>query len=500
MVVWGLLAALAAGISFKYSFLFVLPLTALFYLFLRRLVRRSSPMVFLLVPILFWYGHYQAGILKEDRRHARQFFLSAGASNEIELNGVVSGYPQAGSGRASFRFATDLAGKPVQLLVYANAVGIGYGDSLRLYGKLRKRRGKARLQDPAVDPYLFSKGTVGAITAGRYGVTILSGSGGDWLQRRVFWPLHDRMRQEVIRRLAGNSGIPLALLLGERGYLDRRVRRTFIELGISHLLALSGMHLGLIAGAILLLLRRFRVRNLIPLLVILTIYLGTVGEVLSLYRAYGMALFLIMARMIHRPLDPMHALGTAVFLLLLWSPHIFFSIGFQLSFTATFAVLLCVKSIPIWTTKKLTARLLNYAVATIYVGVFVQVFIAPLLIHHFDRLSVVSPLATLIFFPFVFVVLFLSILCAVCGMLCPILGDIIAAVLVPVTEAFAGLLLFATEISPPLIHLPHANSLIYCAGITILWRSKRAKWKLVLGVIFILSAFAVPFIRSGSNS
>jgi competence protein ComEC len=302
------------------------------------------------------------------------------------------------------------------------------------------------------------------------------------------------MRQEIVRRLGGDSGIALALLLGERGELDKRVRRTFVELGISHLLALSGMHLGLIAAAILLMMKRLRIRNLIPLLVILALYLGTVGEVLSLYRAFGMAVFLVLAKMLHRPLHPMRALGTAAFLLLLWSPHILFSIGFQLSFTATFAVLLCMSSIPLRKSRKPAARLINYAVGTIYVGVFVQMFIAPLLIHHFDRFSVVSPVATLAFFPFVFAVLFLSILCAVCGAVCPLLGDGFAVVLAPVSRAFESLLLSAANISPPLVHAPSADPLVYCAGFTLIWRSRRRKSRIILGTILLGASFLRPLL------
>jgi len=302
------------------------------------------------------------------------------------------------------------------------------------------------------------------------------------------------MRAEILRRLGGRSGIPLALLLGERGELDSQVRRSFVDLGISHLLALSGMHLGLIAAAILLIMRRLRIRNLIPLLVVLAVYLGTVGRVLSLYRAFGMAALLVLAKMIHRPMNPLRALGTAAFLLLLGSPCILFSVGFQLSFTATFAVLLCVTSFPAWKTKHAAGRPVNYVAATIYVGIIVQMFLAPLLIHHFGRFSVVSPVATLVFFPFVFVVLFLSILCALCAILCPVLGDCLAAVLSPVSGTFTHMLLLAKSLSPSLVHLPPAQPLAYCAGFTMIWLSKRRKWKIFAGATLIVASFLQPLL------
>jgi competence protein ComEC len=500
MVVWGLLTALVAGINFRFSPLFLLPVALFASLMYRRLARDRCAWVILLLPLLFWYGQHSACTLRENTRYVDNYFSSGAGAKDITVDGWVSGFPRVGGGRTSFRFDAGFHGRTFRLLVYTNAPGIDYGDSLRLTGKLLKRRGREPRQDPDVDPYLFSKGAAGTLKVKRYQVTVLPGTDGSWLQRCVFWPWHDRLRQEIVRRLAGNSGIPLALLLGERGELSKSIRRIFIELGISHLLALSGMHLGLIAAAILLLLRRFRARKLLPLLFLLTVYLGTVGEVLSLYRAFGMAVFLVLAKMLHRPMDAMRALAMAVFLLVLWSPHIYFSVGFQLSVTATFAVLLCVKSIPLWRTKKLAARLLNYAVGTIYVGIFVQVFIAPLLLHYFDRISVVSPIATLIFFPFVFIVLFLSILCALSGCFCAELADVFACILAPVNEAFVWLLLYAKGVTPPLLHLPHADILFYCAGITLIWRSRRLKRRLVLGAFLILLSFLKPILLATINS
>lgn len=494
MVVWGLLAALAAGITYRYSPLYTLPIVALIFALSKKYPFLRSGCIVVFFPLLFFYGQHSARMLRYERQHAQTCFAGESDANDLVMEGWVSSFPQAGAGRSSFLFRTDACGREVQLLVYANTVGIAYGDSLRICGKLLERRGKQPPEDPEVDPYLFSRGAACSFRARKYGVMELPGYGGSRLKRRLFWPLHNRLRVEILRRLGGNSGIPLALLLGERGELDKKIRRTFVELGISHLLALSGMHLGLIAAAILLLMRRFRVRNLAPLLVILALYLGTVGEVLSLYRAFGMAVFLILAKMIRRPMNPMRALGTAAFLLLLWSPHIFFSVGFQLSFAATFAVLLCMTSVPMWKTKNPTAKLVNYTGATIFVGTFVQLFIAPLLIHHFGRLSIVSPLATLVFFPFVLVVFFLSILCAGCGSLCPALGDFLAAVLSPVNRAFASLLLSAEGISPPLIHLLPADTLIYCAAITLIWRSNRTKWKILIGTLLLVASFLRPHV------
>ncbi|NIM19799.1 MAG: hypothetical protein GTO51_06090 [Candidatus Latescibacteria bacterium] len=487
-MVWGLAAALAAGAFYRFSVFWAIPLLLSIPVFFPKNAKLRVAVIVITASALFCYAQQATESLRSKQQYADEF-LFGGGSTRRTMDGWVSGFPQVGRGRVTFRFRTDLDGTAIDVIVYGKTPGISFGDSLRIVAERVKRRRQAEKEDSRADSYLLARGAAAAVRTKKDGITELPGCSGNTIKRHFFWPLHERLRQEIARRLGSKSGIPLALLLGEKGELDSRIKRTFVNLGISHLLALSGMHLGLVAAAVLLVLGCLRLKNPTALFIVLTIYVCTVGEVVSLFRAYVMATALIAARIIHRPMKPIAALGNAVFLILLWAPHTFFSIGFQLSFTATLGVLLCIQRISFESGRSIIRKLLKYVTSTIVVGVFVQVYLAALLVHHFGRLSIVAPVATLVFFPFVFVVLFLSFSCALPGVLCSGAGDVVAPALEHTSSLFRWLLLFADDLAPPLVHVPAADVILYCAGITVIWCSKRLSLRTLAGLILIALAF-----------
>ncbi len=493
-MVWGLAAAIAAGAANRFVFLWVsLPLFCI-SLILKRSIRAPAITIAALGLALFFYGHYTTQSLKEKQRFAERYFLVETRKIHQPLYGWVCGFPQVIRGGTQFRFRTRIEKRSLDLLVYAKTPGIDFGDSLRIEAKFVKKRSYDK--KTSGDPFLLARGIAARVSVKQRGLSELDGSNGSWIKRRVFWPLHDQLRQVISRNLGSKSGIPLALLLGEKGDLDKRIKRTFIDLGISHLLALSGMHLGLIAGAVLCVFRCFRFKSRLALWLVLCLYVCTVGEIVSLFRAFTMASMLIAAGIAHRPMQPISALGNAGFLILLWSPQTIFSTGFQLSFLATFGVLLCIRNFSLPRGGHLFLRLRNYAISTIVVSVYVQVFITPLLIHHFGRLSTVSPIATLVFFPFVFVVLFLSLLCALSGLLSGIAASLLAPLLELTSGAFRWLLLFSGDISPPLIHVPSADVILYCTGVMLIWCSRKNPLKVLAGFALLLAAFLKPLFNS----
>lgn len=145
-----------------------------------------------------------------------------------------------------------------------------------------------------------------------------------------------------------------ALLLGQRQDLDPEHRRQLVAAGTFHLLAISGMHVGLIAW---LMLRGARAAGLSPrfsgvlLLLLLPLYVAVIGGRPSAVRACWVAAILLCTRLQGWRAQPLNALGFAGLVGLLVSPGVLTEPGFQLSFLAAASILLF--------TVRLEARLLG---------------------------------------------------------------------------------------------------------------------------------------------
>ncbi len=152
-----------------------------------------------------------------------------------------------------------------------------------------------------------------------------------------------RIRREaaaLIEQLIGpeGGGLPSALLLGERSYLDDAVRRDFTRAGVSHLLAISGLHITLLFGLWAFLLRLTplpkRVRACMSGLLAIG-YLCFLGFPPSATRAVVMLGMVYLSWLCFAQADPLTSLGLAGALILGFSPCTVADAGFWMSFSAT---------------------------------------------------------------------------------------------------------------------------------------------------------------------
>lgn len=142
----------------------------------------------------------------------------------------------------------------------------------------------------------------------------------------------------------------ITILLGDRDYLNQALRAKFADGGISHILALSGMHVALIGGIILWILfpfnmiGRYRLR-LILTSIILIIYAFITGWNPSTVRATLMMLAFTISILLERKNTAWNSLLLATFIIILFNPYAIFDIGLQLSFVCVTCLIFFVNSL-----------------------------------------------------------------------------------------------------------------------------------------------------------
>jgi len=145
------------------------------------------------------------------------------------------------------------------------------------------------------------------------------------------------------------KGIEESLILGYRSHVDQETQHLFRSAGITHLLCVSGLHVGIVAAILSALLwflplgRYYRLTK--GLLTILGVWLFALftGMSPSTIRASMMLTFLICGRLLNSGTHPLNSLAASALLLLLVRPGMLFDIGFQLSYAAVFGILLFYK-------------------------------------------------------------------------------------------------------------------------------------------------------------
>lgn len=204
-----------------------------------------------------------------------------------------------------------------------------------------------------------------------------------------------------------------ALLFGESGWIDVETYDAYKKLSLVHILAISGLHVGIIAGGCFYLgIRLGLTREMTRLILIgvLPIYCVIAGGAPSVVRACLMVMLFLLLSLGKRKLSPVVVLCTVFMALLLYNPFYLFHVGFQLSFFITFALLMSAKFL-----RQLQAS--NVIVQSLAVTLICQLCSMPIILYYFHEFSVWGfimnviyiPMYTVIFLPFTFIVFFLSV-------------------------------------------------------------------------------------------
>ena len=198
------------------------------------------------------------------------------------------------------------------------------------------------------------------------------------------------------------AGLAAGILIGLRERVDRTLAADFATAGVSHVVAISGWNIAIVAGLVGALLRG-RHRRVVTLAVLGTVvaYVVAAGGSPSVVRAAVMAGVVLLARESGRAGRAAAALGTAAVVLLLLDPALIGDAGFRLSVLATAGLLAWANPIGAWLGGLAGGRVPRWLAESLGISLAAQAATLPDVLATFGRLSLVSPVVNLAVVPLV---------------------------------------------------------------------------------------------------
>lgn len=211
-------------------------------------------------------------------------------------------------------------------------------------------------------------------------------------------------------------GVLSAMTLGDKRDLSPEVRAAYSDAGASHVLALSGLHVGVIYGIFAFvfrkLLRRHRLRWLCDVLTVAALWLFAmlVGLPVSVVRAVAMCTLYVFARWVSDgSASSLHVLSLTALLMLLVRPLWLFDVGFQLSFMAMVAILCVEPYLEEFSRRHRLHPIWGYLVGLLCMSLAAQFGTAPLVLYHFGTFPTYFLLTNMVVVPGLSVLLLMSI-------------------------------------------------------------------------------------------
>jgi len=216
----------------------------------------------------------------------------------------------------------------------------------------------------------------------------------------------------------------IGMLLGEKSFIPPYLKEIFTEAGIMHILAVSGLHVGIIAMALLALfgiLRLPKKLKLFSLILILIMYASITGFRPSVLRATIMFVLLIGGKLINRSRNLNISLFFAAFLILLSNPLILYDAGFLLSFIVTFFI---INLTPIL--QGLFSKIVVWIRNPLAVSTAAWIGIFPLSAYFFSKVSIIAIVSNIFIIPLTGIAVILGFTTFFTGMISIYLAGIIA--------------------------------------------------------------------------
>lgn len=283
---------------------------------------------------------------------------------------------------------------------------------------------KARLDGFSEESYTFnvSKG-INAYASDVKDLKIIEYT--DGTLRTRFSRIREHLTRYTISLSSQDTGAILsALLLGERDYLPDQLRLDFKRIGISHILALSGMHLAILSLGIGKALSLFGVRKkprLAIIAVFVLIYMALTGFSVSVVRAGLMLIISTVLFLLSRSKDSLTSLSLAVLIICIITPNSIMDISLWLSALATFGIIAFSEfSTDIQKPKDKVKAIIRYFVLAIMASVFATSATMAVSTATFGGFSVLTPITTIIFSFLSEIIMYLGCIMMIIGWLIPI--------------------------------------------------------------------------------
>lgn len=387
-------------------------------------LRNSSERASLCYILVFITGFAKSNIDSFDIPKDSTAFLSQTSKSEtVRLRGVVNDLPDHDSARIRFTLtaksilAKDTINTEGEILVNVRksnhdttGLSILPGDFLELRGSIVEPPGSRNDGEFDYRKYLFMKGIYKIFRVNGYSnVKAISGDHLNFLMQDIIYPAKKLSIECIEHQSSGDEAQFLkGLVTGDRSDIGDDIRQAFMDAGVSHLIAVSGLNVAYLILSLTLLCSLFRMHwlmTLITIMAFLIFYCLLTGSSASIIRASVMGGLILISTRIQRKPQFYNILGLSACLILLYDTRLLFDAGFILSFTATISMVWIYEKIDKHFISKInisespSRRLTKNFLIAFFTTFAAQAGTLPVTAMYFGKISIISLLVNIVAVP-----------------------------------------------------------------------------------------------------
>lgn len=409
--------------SFSLIVLLVLSLTAIY---VYKTISKGELFLFTYIAILIILGifSFQFRYYKIEENNISKLTASF-KDKKVVLKGTIAEQPEVKDDKVRILIESDKVDEKfseglVLVTIYKytykdNALSsLMYGDEISVEGKLEALPHRRNPGEFDYGEYLKLHDISAVFTASGYEkVELLGHDEPSFYKARVLIPVKEYSIKVIDEMIGGDEGEYLkGLVLGERSNISKEMKDNFINAGVAHIIAVSGLNVAYVMLIVLGVLTFIPIKHkykIIVTILFLLFYMNLTGNTSSIIRATIMASIFLLAQMIERKPNSYNIISFAALVILLIDPRQLFDAGFILSFSAILSIIVIyprlekiINSISWYrdlNTEKIHGKIIKGAVILFLGTLAAQLGTLPITAIMFRKISIVSLIANLFAIP-----------------------------------------------------------------------------------------------------
>ena len=386
----GYLIGIIMGLYFNYS---IVLLYLVFYLYLN--LKKPPIKKFKLISIKRYFRYVKIFLCKKVliiiiissvisntivlyKNKQYEYFTNSLNMQEIQLKAKVISNEKINQ----FNKTYIISSKNKKFYLNVNkSIKIQYGDYIQIKGTFSKPKARTNYKGFDYKEYLKSQGIYGTIKCKEAQMIIKKKD----FFNQFFLKIKRLIQKDFEKDI---SNVLLGTILGYTDEISENIKESFSKSNISHILAVSGMHIGYLIIFCTFVLDKIVGKRLSYVFTILIVlfYVKIIGYSPSAIRAVIMAIMLLSSKLLYRKSDVLTNLSLSLLFILIFNPFSIKSIGLLLSYTATLGIIFYSKNI----------RFKNKIYNSIGITISAMIFISPIMAICFNKISISSLIISLL--------------------------------------------------------------------------------------------------------
>lgn len=412
------------GLYFKISIaLFVIPLIfTCMYLTIKKKIQVRKYVVLFLISVLI--SNIQITLLEKSFDEKYQ-----NVGENLEIVGTIISNPIDKQYKNQYILKVEeingnkeYKNTNLQLNVKKEKETLNYGDKIIVKGNFEEASTARNEGGFDYKQYLKSKNIYGIVTIDKKDIEIINKNNVgviDLLANKV----RNSMKRKIEQNLPNETSELLSgMLIGEKSNLQKEIQEDFRDSSLSHVLAISGMHVSYVMLGITFLISKIKFSkkmSKIVTILILLFFIILTGKTASVTRACFMSSYIILASLLHKKAHVLGSISISLLIILIINPYFILDIGLQLSYGGTIGIVLIYpilkkykkkKEDKTGRIKKVLYKIKDKIIDTILITISANLVIFPIILFHYNTMSFTFIISNLLISPIIGIIIILGFL------------------------------------------------------------------------------------------